>query len=136
VPANLRCGQVEDAAAMAAAPGWAPLSLTFGGIWEISPDALAEIAPQVQLVDVREAAEFDDALGHIAQARLLPLAELATRQGELDASRPVVTVCRSGTRSAQACVLLARAGFAQVANLAGGMLRWRAHGLPVVGGGE
>jgi sulfur dioxygenase len=33
-------------------------------------------------------------------------------------------------------VLLARAGFARVANLAGGMLRWRAMGLPVVGGGE
>lgn len=136
VPANLRCGQVDDAAARAATPGWAPLSLTFGGIWEITPDALAEIAPQVQLVDVREPAEFDDVLGHIAQARLLPLAELAARQGELDASRPVVTVCRSGTRSAQACVLLSRAGFAQVANLAGGMLRWRAQGLPVVGGGE
>jgi rhodanese-related sulfurtransferase len=34
-------------------------------------------------------------------------------------------------RSAQASVLLGKAGFAQVANLAGGMLRWRAEGLPV-----
>jgi sulfur dioxygenase len=137
VPANLRCGQLDDAAAAASAsPGWAPLSFTFGGIWEIAPDALAEIAGQVQLVDVREPSEFNDALGHIAQARLLPLAELGARRGELDATRPVVTVCRSGTRSAQACVLLARAGFAQVANLAGGMLRWRATGLPVVGGSE
>jgi rhodanese-related sulfurtransferase len=43
-------------------------------------------------------------------------------------------VCRSGTRSAQAAVLLQRAGLTRVANLAGGMLRWRAEGLAVVGG--
>ena len=137
VPANLRCGVLEgDAAAAAAAPAWARLNFTFGGIWEIAPDALAEITAEVQLIDVRERAEFGDALGHIARARLVPLGELAASQGSLDKSRPVVTVCRSGTRSAQACVLLARAGFARVANLAGGMLRWRAMGLPVVGGGE
>ena len=53
---------------------------------------------------------------------------------ELDRQRPVVAVCRSGTRSAQACVLLTRAGFTQVANLAGGMLRWRAQGHAVDGG--
>jgi sulfur dioxygenase len=137
VPANLRCGALEgDAAAAASAPAWARLNFTFGGIWEIAPDALAEITAEVQLIDVRERAEFGDALGHIARARLVPLGELAASQGSLDKSRPVVTVCRSGTRSAQACVLLARAGFARVANLAGGMLRWRAMGLPVVGGGE
>ena len=50
------------------------------------------------------------------------------------ASSPVVTVCRSGARSAQATVLLQKAGFAQVANLAGGMLRWRADALPVENG--
>ena len=53
---------------------------------------------------------------------------------ELDAARPVVLVCRSGTRSAQATVLLASSGFARAANLAGGMLRWRAAGYPVKGG--
>jgi sulfur dioxygenase len=62
------------------------------------------------------------------------MAELPARIGELDRSRPVVTVCRSGTRSAQAAVLLDKAGFKQVANLAGGMLRWRAAGYPVEGG--
>jgi rhodanese-related sulfurtransferase len=64
----------------------------------------------------------------------MPLAELQSRLGELDRARPVVTVCRSGTRSAQAAVLLGKAGLAQVANLAGGMLRWRAAGHAVQGG--
>ena len=134
VPANLRCGQPQQTAADAADPAWADLNFTFGGIWEISPDALSECRAAVQLVDVREASEYDDALGHIAGALLMPLGELPDRCHELDAGAPVVAVCRSGTRSAQACVLLGRAGFKQVANLAGGMLRWRDQGLPVQGG--
>lgn len=38
----------------------------------------------------------------------------------------MVTVCCSQARSAQAVAILQRAGFRDVANLAGGMLRWRA----------
>ena len=138
VPANLRCGQPQQERGDDVAPTWAQLNFTFGGIWEIAPDSLAELigrdAASAQVVDVREASEYVDALGHIGGARLMPLAELAARSAELDRGRPVVTVCRSGTRSAQACVLLARGGFPQVANLAGGMLRWRAQGLAVEGG--
>ena len=138
VPANLRCGQPQQERGDDVAPTWAPLNFTLGGIWEIAPDSLAELigrdAASAQVVDVREASEYVDALGHIGGAQLMPLAELAARSAELDRRRPVVTVCRSGTRSAQACVLLARAGFPQVANLAGGMLRWRAQGLAVEGG--
>jgi sulfur dioxygenase len=134
VPANLRCGEPPQAQAQPTDPDWAPLQLTFGGVWEMAPDTLAELAHRVQVVDVRDAAEFDDNLGHLHGARSLPLSELASRSAELDRSRPVVTVCRSGTRSAQACVLLARAGFGQVANLAGGLLRWRSQGHAVVGG--
>jgi rhodanese-related sulfurtransferase len=48
--------------------------------------------------------------------------------------RPVIAVCRSGARSAHAVALLAKAGFTDVANLAGGMLRWRSEGHAVEGG--
>ena len=142
LPANLRCGEPQAATPTQADPDWAPLTFTFGGLWEIQPPSLAECAGRVQIVDVREPAEFDDALGHLPGARLLPLAQLAARIGErgaqldpeIDPTRPVVTVCRSGARSAQAAVLLQKAGFGRVANLAGGMLRWRAEGLAVEGG--
>ena len=140
VPANLRCGQpAQDVGAGAALqPTWAALTFTFGGIWEMTPETLSETAGplqrQLQVLDVREVSEFNDTLGHIHGAQLLPLTELASRLQELDRQRPVVAVCRSGTRSAQACVLLTRAGFTQVANLAGGMLRWRAQGHAVDGG--
>jgi sulfur dioxygenase len=134
VPANLRCGEPDPPSPLADDPDWAPVTCSFGGVWEIVPQALFECAPRVQIVDVREDAEFNDALGHLHGARLMPLSTLAVRSDELDRTQPVVTVCRSGARSAQATVLLSKAGFGAVANLAGGMLRWRAEGLPVDGG--
>lgn len=136
VPANLRCGQPDAMTTPPAEPDWAPLSCNFAGVWEIQPTALEErIAGNpgndIQVIDVREPAEFTDVLGHIRGARLLPLSELAARAHEIQRDRPVVTVCRSGARSAQATVLLQKAGYTQVANLAGGMLRWRAQAMPV-----
>ena len=131
VPANLRCGQPEGGNLPVDTPAWAPLTFTFGGVWEIEPMNLFAHLQEVQVIDVREAHEFTDAAGHLRGARLLPLSQLIARIGELDISRPVVAVCRSGTRSAQATVLLKKAGFNQVANMAGGMLRWQAESLPV-----
>jgi sulfur dioxygenase len=134
VPANMRCGEPDPGSIAGEEQAWAPLVHTFAGIWEIMPQALEEIGNAVQIVDVREQAEFDGPLGHIRGARLLPLGELAVQAAQLDRSTPVVTVCRSGARSAQAAVLLQKAGFTRVANLGGGMLRWRADGHEVEGG--
>ena len=128
----MRCGR-PDNNALPAAPTWAPLTYTFAGIFEIQPDALEENAASVQVVDVRERDEFYGPLGRIAAAKWIPLGELSRRAGELSRERPVVAVCRSGARSAQASVLLQNAGFRDVANLAGGMLRWRAEGHQVEG---
>ncbi|WP_027818983.1 MBL fold metallo-hydrolase [Paraburkholderia bannensis] len=134
VPANMRCGKPDGDAPVHETPEWAPLTLRFSGVWEIEPMTLLEHAREWQVVDVREAAEFIDCLGHLPDAKLVPLSQLMGRIDELDRERPVVAVCRSGVRSAQASVLLGKAGFTQVANLAGGMLRWRAEGLPVAAG--
>jgi glyoxylase-like metal-dependent hydrolase (beta-lactamase superfamily II) len=136
VPANLRCGEPEAPDAALRDPQWAHVTYAFGGVWEISPYALAEAARELQIVDVRERDEFDGPLGHIRGARLIPLGQLARRLDELDRARPVVTVCRSGARSAQAFQQLQKAGFEQVANLSGGMMRWRAEGQPVDAGSE
>jgi len=133
VPANRRCGRPESDTALAAEPAWAPLNFTFAGFWEIQPDALEECAARLQVVDVRDRDEFDGPLGRIRGAMLIPLSELPKRSDELSRDRPVVTVCRSGARSAQAAVLLQKAGFGDVANLAGGMIRWRGEGHPIEG---
>jgi glyoxylase-like metal-dependent hydrolase (beta-lactamase superfamily II)/rhodanese-related sulfurtransferase len=129
VPANQRCGRPADEALVLDGPGWAPLTYTFAGFWEIEPAWVEENGEGLQIVDVREAEEFAGPLGHIAGAHLLPLGELALRARELAKDRPIVTVCRAGARSAQAAAILRKLGFEQVANLAGGMLRWRAEHL-------
>ena len=136
VPANLKSGRPEGVATTPQEPGWAPLTLTFGGLWEITPAALEERLAEVQLLDVREPAEFTDVLGHLSGARLLPLGQLSQQLHTLDQGRPIVTICRSGVRSAQAVVLLRKAGFERVANLAGGMLRWRAEQQRVEGAAQ
>jgi sulfur dioxygenase len=135
VPANLRCGRPEGDAWASSEPTWARLRNTFGGLWEIEPQALGEIAASggVQILDVREPAEFHGLMGHIPNAQLIPLGSLSVSLAALDRERPVVAVCRSGSRSARAVAMLQQAGFAQVANLAGGMLRWHVDGGRVEG---
>lgn len=133
VPANLRCGAPENEGDLPEEPDWAPLTYTYSGIWEVDPVWLEEHRSAVTILDVRTPQEFEGALGHIPEAELLPLDQLAHRIDGISPDRPVVTVCRAGGRSAQATVILGRAGRNRVANLAGGMIRWRAMGYPTVG---
>jgi rhodanese-related sulfurtransferase len=81
------------------------------------------------LVDVRTPEEYE-LDGHITGARLLPLSTLAGRSQELPQDRPIVCICRSGNRSGVACEQLARLGFSNVINLAGGMIGWQRARLP------
>jgi sulfur dioxygenase len=83
---------------------------------------------------VRDPEFFTGPLGNSAGAVLIPLGYLAARAGELSRERPIVALCRAGSRSVQATTILQQAGFKDVANLTGGMLRWRAEGHPVEGG--
>lgn len=87
--------------------------------------------PEALLLDVRTPEEWNDDLGHIEGARLVPLPELARHMEELAGwkDRPVVAVCRVGGRSRRAAGILAAAGFRQVFNLEGGMAAWRRAGF-------
>lgn len=134
VPANLKVGEPESAPA--AEQDWAPLSYTFAGVWEIQPNVLEEYLERVTVIDVREPDEYSGAFGHILGSKLVPLGSLVARLEELPKDKPLVMVCRSGARSAQATVLLKNKGIAKVANLAGGMLRWRAQRFPAEGGAD
>jgi sulfur dioxygenase len=135
VPANMKCGKPQKPASNANAD-WAPLTYTFAGIWEVQPNWLEEHLREVQVVDVREPEEFSGPLGHVPGARLIPMGTLTEKSCLIDKQRPVVVVCRSGARSAQATLMLGKAGFDKVANLSGGMLRWRAQRFHVEGGSD
>lgn len=75
-----------------------------------------------QFVDVREPDEV--AQGTLPGTVNIPLGTLPDRMSELDSTRRVVVLCRSGGRSTQAAEFLTGAGFDDVVNLAGGMLAW------------
>lgn len=83
------------------------------------------------IVDVREPAQY--AVGHLRDARNIPLKELPNRMGELEKfkSRPVIVVCQSGATSAKAAAQLRKAGFAEAASLNGGIAAWQTQGLPL-----
>jgi rhodanese-related sulfurtransferase/TusA-related sulfurtransferase len=74
------------------------------------------------LLDVREPAEY--AFGHIPQALSIPLGELERRAAELDRSKPVYVVCRTGNRSDLASQQLVELGFDRVTNIIPGMSGW------------
>lgn len=122
VPANLQCGRPDHTVPQSA--NWAPLTLTFAGIWEIEPHWLEEHLSEVRVLDVREPGEFAGQLGRVPGSLNVPIAALPDAAAGLSKETPIVAVCRSGARSAQATVLLAKAGYLRVANLPGGMLRW------------
>ncbi len=78
------------------------------------------VGSEGQLIDVRQPDEV--AVGTLPGAVNIPLDTLPDRLDELDRSRRVVLLCRSGGRSTSAAELLTAAGFTDVVNLAGGML--------------
>jgi rhodanese-related sulfurtransferase len=84
---------------------------------------LADPARSVpQLLDVRE--PWEVATAALPGAIAIPMGQIASRVGELDAARPVVCVCHHGLRSMQVAMFLDRKGFGEVWNLTGGIDAW------------
>jgi rhodanese-related sulfurtransferase/TusA-related sulfurtransferase len=76
----------------------------------------------VLVLDVRESAEY--AFEHIPEATSIPLGELEERADELDRTKNVYIVCRTGSRSDLAAQKLAEKGFENVYNVVPGMSDW------------
>jgi adenylyltransferase/sulfurtransferase len=73
------------------------------------------------ILDVREPYEYQ-----IAQigGKLIPQNDVPSRLAEIPRDREVVVHCRSGARSQRIAEFLKQSGYAQVSNLAGGILAW------------
>jgi sulfur dioxygenase len=130
VPANLKAGRPE-ADEMPKRPDWAPVTTTYGGILEVSPQWVAANLDKVQVLDVRSLAELKEDSNKIEGALSIPINELKDRSDEVTEEKPVMTLCRSGKRSELAFKMLREAGLEKVANINGGLLRWQAEGLPL-----
>jgi molybdopterin/thiamine biosynthesis adenylyltransferase/rhodanese-related sulfurtransferase len=79
-------------------------------------------AASVTIIDVREPFEYE--IARIEGSKLIPLAELPAHFDELEQEKEIITLCKSGVRSAHAVQLLQKAGFTQSFNLEGGIDAW------------
>src|SRR5690625_4538176 len=78
---------------------------------------------KVQFIDVRTTGEYKS--DHVKQFKNLPLQSLKNQINTLDKNKEVVVICRSGSRSMNACRLLKKEGFNHLTNVRGGMNVWR-----------
>jgi rhodanese-related sulfurtransferase len=100
---------------------------------ETSPDAIPEDAA---LVDVRPPAEREGDIGFPPGSRAFAAEDVGALAEALEAAypeRPIVLLCLSGRRSGEVALQLQERGMARASSLAGGVLAWRAAGLPTVG---
>jgi adenylyltransferase/sulfurtransferase len=95
--------------------------------------AVAELLPQqvkqrldagepLRLLDVRE--PWECAIASLPGSIHIPMGQIVARWQELDASSPLIVVCKAGSRSRQVARFLSAQGFGQVANLTGGIDAW------------
>jgi hydroxyacylglutathione hydrolase len=83
---------------------------------------LATRAAGATVVDVRSATEWNE--GHVPGAVHVPLAYLTSKLSDLRSRQPIVTYCRSGSRSVTAASVLRASGIADVSNAEGGFEEW------------
>lgn len=79
---------------------------------------ISENPAELEIIDVREQDEYN--LIKIKGSKLIPLSEIGGRISEIDWTKKVVLVCRSGSRSGYIAQLLADSG-KETINLQGGI---------------
>lgn len=122
VPANMRSGCPEDGK-LPAVPDWADIRLTYGGVPEVDADWLQNHLDRVTVLDVRLPEEATDCSTSSKLVDIhIPLDQLRERTADVPGDKPVVTLCRSGRRSAMAVTILQEAGFERVASLSHGLM--------------
>src|SRR5713226_1756508 len=112
---------------------WKSEGLPHASVPQITVHDLATMRderPDLVVVDVREATEWDD--GHIAGAINVPMTQALSRMGEIPAHRPKAVLCAGGLRSSSVISALRRAGLTDCYNVAGGMREWVKAGYSTV----
>jgi rhodanese-related sulfurtransferase len=99
-------------------------------VQDLTPQEVAEGLQEgrFMLVDVREPNET--AVERFPGAVIVPLSTFDAAAIPDPAGRDVVFACRSGRRSVTASLAAQEQGFPYGSHLAGGLLAWKAAGLP------
>ncbi len=89
---------------------------------EVDIDAFAAgRAAGVPVVDVRQPEEYE--AFHVPGAKLIPLADVVARLGEIPTEGPVYVICQSGQRSLRAAEFYRSRGV-EAYSVAGGTKAW------------
>jgi rhodanese-related sulfurtransferase len=106
---------------------------------QVSPARLADwyavdAAAQPVLLDVREPWERQTASVTPQGFALvsIPMNEIPARLAELDPAQRIACLCHHGARSQRVALFLEQSGFADVANVAGGIDAWSIQHDPAV----
>ncbi|RJO60530.1 rhodanese-like domain-containing protein [candidate division WS5 bacterium] len=90
-------------------------------------EMLDENPEDLEIIDVREPDEY--AAVRVHNSKLIPLSTIPMRINEIDWSKKVILVCKSGARSSHIAKLLSNAG-KDVHNLTGGVYELDANNCP------
>jgi rhodanese-related sulfurtransferase len=93
--------------------------------------AAARAAGLVPLVDVRQPEEYE--AGHVPGAKLIPMADVVARTGEVPTDGPVYVICQGGGRSLRAAEYYRSHGI-EAFSVAGGTKAWVEGGNEVANG--
>ena len=115
---------------------WQEADLPVQTLNAMSVEQLHALRHDLHILDVRDQSEWDE--GHIKGAQHLPYYFIEQRLQEQPAEleyyidQPLAIICGSGQRSAIACSILQKHGFAQLFNVMGGMEAWNEEGFETV----
>lgn len=103
------------------------------GVEHISPEnALTELQyGSARFVDVREETEYRIDFIPLNDVYHFPLSVIMENLQNIPNDKPIITVCHGGVRSTKVANLLNRNGFVNSVNFDGGLIMWKAKGLPL-----
>lgn len=78
-----------------------------------------------QYIDVRTAEQFNRL--HVYGFKNIPIKELKNDLGSLSKDKRIVIISQRGITGNEACKLLKRRGFSNLANVRGGVITWEPH---------
>lgn len=102
----------------------------FETVTDIDPTEVLANTDHLTLIDVREDHEYVGELGHAPKTKLVVLHTLPDQIANFPTDKPIVFICRSGGRSAQASAFAVQHGLKNTYNMRGGMLLWNQLQLP------
>ncbi|HEX5960045.1 MAG TPA: rhodanese-like domain-containing protein [Rhodanobacteraceae bacterium] len=112
------------------------VSRRFRGFRELTPGALVQMINRSEplVVDLSPVADYEK--GHITGSKHVAPSQFDPENKDLAKAKglQVVTVCKTGVESGKAAKRLVKAGFTNVATLAGGIAAWKRADLPLAKG--